>query len=84
MAMADACGAVTGAATTCASGADDASVGIEMNRSRSGTATGVFGVDPPGTRCGGYHLPSDANHHPGPCDTSLISDLLQAVLAPTG
>ena len=25
-----------------------------------------------GARCGGYHFPSDASHHPGPCDVSLI------------
>jgi hypothetical protein len=22
---------------------------------------------------GGYHFPSDANHHPGPCEVSLMS-----------
>jgi len=26
-----------------------------------------------GRRSGGYHLPSDASHQPGPCDTSLMS-----------
>jgi hypothetical protein len=47
----------------------------------SGLAVGDVGVESVGGggRCeksaggeGGYHLPSDAIHHPGPCDPSLI------------
>src|SRR5271165_6816367 len=37
----------------------------------SDDAAGAVGAGP-GWASGGYHLPSLANHQPGPCDTSLI------------
>src|ERR1700733_14880701 len=40
----------------------------------AGIAVGIaVGNGGPVHVSGGYHLPSEANHHPGPCDASLMA-----------
>src|SRR5687768_2115330 len=51
---------------------------VDIPGVRGGPTGGVLHVSTGGTAgawSGGYHLPSEASHHPGPCDCSLMTDL---------